>query len=71
MRATRPKNSELSPEAWVKQIARCKTRVYVTRGWIERKPCEACGSDDYAKWKDVRWLCRPCHLKHHREEAAA
>lgn len=48
----------------------------VLRGSLTRQPCEACGAstievhahhDDYAKPLDVRWLCRSCHKRHHRE----
>jgi len=72
MRATRPKCSELIGEAYKRQNARSYTRVYVSRGKIEKKPCEVCGDmfsqvhhEDYNKPLEIRWLCRPCHLKHH------
>ena len=50
----------------------------VARAVLRRGPCEACGAtvgvdahhDDYAKPLDVRWLCRPHHIAHHREQGA-
>jgi len=48
----------------------------IQRGELVRPDtCSACGSnlpveahhDDYTKVLDVRWLCRPCHSKHHRK----
>jgi hypothetical protein len=39
------------------------------------KPCEKCGADnaerhhdDYASPEVVRFLCHPCHIRHHRED---
>ena len=71
-RKTRP----LSGEARAKAISRSYTRVYVRRGKLIQRPCENCGSkesqahhDDYGKPLQVRWLCRACHLAHHRDEA--
>lgn len=76
MRANRPTLAEMSPEAYKKQIARAYTRVYIRRGKIEWNLCEMCGDpysevhhDDYSKPLHVRWLCRPCHLKHHAQVA--
>lgn len=75
MRLTRPKHSELKPEAKMKANARAKSRYLVKKGVIEKKACEKCGSpdterhhDDYNKPNEVRWLCRPCHLGWHRVE---
>lgn len=42
-------------------------------GLIKKSPCEECGStarvhghhDNYERPLDVRWLCHPCHMKHH------
>ncbi len=42
------------------------------RGLLVEKPCERCGAAevemhhaDYAKPREVTWLCRPCHLALH------
>lgn len=52
-------------------------RNAVSRGAIERQPCEVCGRkgqghhDDYSKPFEVRWLCPKHHAEHHvklREE---
>ena len=77
MRENRPKHSQLSPMARMKANARAVARVAQSRGFITQKPCEKCGSknsqkhhDDYSKPLDVRWFCRPCHLKHHATSSA-
>lgn len=57
-----------------------KTRAHKTvgnavkSGKLEKLPCEECGDvkseahhDDYSKPLDVRWLCRKCHRKHHKD----
>lgn len=43
---------------------------------LVKGPCEVCGAekveahhDDYSRTLDVRWLCRPHHLEHHRRAA--
>jgi hypothetical protein len=75
MRLTRPKHSELKPEAKLKANARAYAHTYRDRGFIEVKQCEACGDDqaemhheDYSQPLKVKWLCRPCHLGWHRIE---
>lgn len=73
MRLTRPKHSELSPEAKMKANARAYAHVYRDRGHIKKENCKECGSEesqmhheDYSKPTQVEWLCRPCHLSIHR-----
>lgn len=71
MRMTRPKHSQLSPEAKAKANCRAMANVYQNRGKLSKMPCENCGDtaekhhDDYTKPLLVRWLCRPCHLLEH------
>lgn len=45
----------------------------IRRGELSRRPCEQCGAaktvahhDDYNKPLEVRWLCQPCHVRHHK-----
>lgn len=77
MRENRPKHSELTPEQRKKANARSYAHVYRDRGLIEIKPCEKCGAtaemhhEDYSKPTQVRWLCRECHLEHHKAEEIA
>ena len=73
MRAWRPKHSELPEEARKKANARSYVNTYVRRKKVERKPCEVCQNEkaekhheDYDKPLDVKWLCRSCHLTHHK-----
>jgi hypothetical protein len=73
MRENRPKHSELTPEQRMKANARSYAHVYRDRGKIDRKPCEKCGSEDsqmhhedYSRPLEVTWLCRDCHLEHHK-----
>ena len=72
MRKTRPKHSELCDEQRKKANARSYANVYLKRGYIIKKPCEKCGSndaekhhEDYNKPTEITWLCRVCHLKYH------
>jgi ribosomal protein S27AE len=55
--------------------ARSQTHDAMKRGKLIRQPCEQCGEaksqahhDDYSKPLDVRWLCHPCHVAHHKGE---
>jgi hypothetical protein len=55
-----------------RSITRAYSRVLVMRGHLIPVPC-ACGSvdverhhDDYGDPRKVTWVCRPCHLAHHR-----
>jgi hypothetical protein len=72
MREHRPKHRDLLPEARKKANARAYANVYLKRGIIKKKDCE-CGSSksqmhhpDYDKPLEVIWMCRACHLKHHK-----
>ena len=51
---------------------RVLARVAATKAFPDGQPCEVCGEpradrhhDDYDKPLDIRWLCRPCHIRHH------
>jgi len=72
MRATRPKHSDLKPDAKLKANARAYANEYMRRGKLVKKPCEQCGNpdsqkhhEDYNKPLEVIWLCRKCHLEKH------
>lgn len=78
MRLNRPKHSELTPEQRKKANARSYAHVYRDRGKIEWRPCGKCGSadsqmhhEDYSKPTEVTWLCRECHLEHHKMAGTA
>lgn len=66
----------LTPEQKIKDNARSQAGQALRRGNLVRQPCEQCGChaemhhDDYGRPLDVRWLCRPCHLAHHKAKAA-
>jgi hypothetical protein len=73
MRLTRPKHSELSPEAKMKSNARSYANTYQKRGKIKKENCIKCNNHktekhhlDYSKPTEIIWLCRPCHLKEHK-----
>ena len=73
MRRTRPKHSELSDEQRIKANARSYLNEYVRRGKVIKQPCSMCGDDiaeahhpDYNKPLEIVWLCRRCHLIHHK-----
>lgn len=71
----------LSQVKWSdRQRARVLLHNAVTRGKIVKPAqCEDCGVEtkldghhpDYSKPLDVMWLCRRCHMRHHRIEEAA
>lgn len=57
-------------------IANMNLRVALNKLEVKPDACEACGNipqqlnghhDDYAKPKEIRWLCPACHSKWHRE----
>ena len=57
-----------------KNWCRSKTNNAIISGILVRQPCEICGEqksqahhDDYSRPLEVRWLCRNCHYKLHRE----
>jgi hypothetical protein len=65
--------ARMNDEQRTRHKARTRAGVALRRGHITRGPCESCGNpdaqmhhDDYTKPLDVRWLCRPCHIDHHR-----
>jgi hypothetical protein len=74
MRDNRKKHSELSEEQKKKANARSYFNTYLNRGLISKECCSVCENpiaeghhEDYNKPLDVVWLCRECHLKHHKE----
>ena len=72
MRENRTRHSQLTPEARMKANTRSYTNVLKRRGKLEQGPCSVCGDKDsqahhpdYSDPRNVVWMCRPCHLKHH------
>ena len=62
----------LTADQRFKMHARAYAKVYLSRGKLQRKPCQSCGSPDsqmhhadYSKPLGVEWLCRVCHLDFH------
>jgi ribosomal protein S27AE len=60
-----------------KYAARQAVLIALRAGRLVKQPCERCGEvkvqahhDDYTRQLDVRWLCQPCHIEHHKEEKA-
>ena len=69
------KTHPLTPAQRKKDNCRSYANVYKKRGKLVKIPCEKCGSPrsqmhhpDYDKPLLVEWLCRPCHMAHHRQE---
>jgi hypothetical protein len=67
----------LRPPSSQKELARARVFRARRAGKLVAAPCDVCGAKkveahhvDYARPLDVRWLCRPCHLREHREQAA-
>lgn len=78
MAETRPKHCELAPQQRKAANARAMARVYVSRGKIQKRPCQVCGSEDaerhhpdYDRPLDIVWVCRHCHLAIHAGEKDA
>jgi hypothetical protein len=72
-RENRKKHSELTSEQKLKANCRSYLNVYIKRGIIIKQPCSVCGDpkveghhEDYNKPLEVVWLCRPCHMAHHK-----
>lgn len=69
------KSNPLTGEARRKANVRHMAKTYHHRGYLIRQPCAHCGEaktekhhPDYSKPLFVVWLCRPCHLAHHKRE---
>lgn len=52
--------------------ARALVNDAIKAGKLKRLPCHECGAaeshahhEDYSRPLKVKWLCRPCHRKHH------
>lgn len=70
IKAERRRRYATDPAYRAKVLARVSARKHV-----EQRPCAVCGDpradrhhDDYSKPLDVRFLCRKCHIAHHRDE---
>lgn len=70
------KSHPMNPEQRRKDNCRSYANTYLRRGKIKREPCARCGDlfaemhhADYSKPLEIEWLCRPCHLAHHRKAA--
>lgn len=67
------------PDQRMKANARAYANVYLSRGKLQRQPCEDCGvehadqpvrmhHEDYSKPLEVTWLCDWCHADRHRTD---
>lgn len=55
--------------------ARAVVKMAIRRGTMRREPCSVCGATpshahhpDYARQRDVVWLCVTCHRNEHRRK---
>lgn len=61
----------------LKVQARNATNYALITGFLNKLPCEVCGTmkyleahhEDYSKPLEIRWLCRKHHAEHHRNES--
>lgn len=69
------KNKKRLEDNPIEHTARMRFAARVRGGYIiPPLKCEGCGDerslhghhDDYSKPLEVRWLCVPCHMRHHR-----
>ena len=66
------KTHPLSDAQRKKGNTRALSRYYQQIGRLVPTDCEKCGSPDverhhdYDKPLEVRWLCRMCHMEHHK-----
>ena len=77
MREKRPTYPDLSKEAKRKSACRRESNHEQKRGALVPEPCQRCGAQkaekhhpDYGNPRLVEWLCRACHLEHHKRERA-
>ncbi len=68
------KTHALSAEQRRKAECRWRANALQKLGELVPQPCRTCGASkvekhhpDYSKPLNVIWLCRPCHLRLHRE----
>lgn len=54
-----------------------KVQTALKNGLIKKCPCEVCGAkkteahhDNYNEPLNIRWLCKKCHMKWHRDNQA-
>lgn len=78
-----PEKRKESIKKWIdanreKRKAHNDVLLALYHGTLKPAPCESCGAtptqahhDDYSRPLDVRWLCIPCHVAHHKSERAA
>lgn len=83
LRRERPEWNRAKNAAWKaanpeKYRAHKAVENAIKAGTLQREPCERCGvtervhahHDDYAKPREVRWLCPTHHRERHREMEA-